>query len=270
MLVLLEEDRHWWFASRTRALLGLLDLYVGPGDDRKVLDVGAGAGNMMHHLAHYGRVIGVDNNPRPIAVARERGYEVYLGDAQGLPFEDGEFDLVALLDTVEHCPDDRAVLQECFRVTRPGGHLVVTVPAFMWLWSYNDVLNKHQRRYTAGELRSRLEEAGFTIRYISYNNFLIFPLAALMILARRWLGRQPDLTSPHFSDDAYQVEMEPVAPWLNALLSGVGRIEAALLRRTPLPIGTSIIALAQRPTHPDGQDHLISPRSRRERGGEKD
>jgi len=248
MLVLLEEDRHWWFASRTRALLGLLDRYVGPGNDRKVLDVGAGAGNMMHHLAHYGQVVGVDNNPRPIAVAQERGYEVRLGDAQDLPFEDGEFDLVALLDTVEHCPDDAAVFRECFRVTRPGGHLVVTVPAFMWLWSYNDVLNKHQRRYTARELRTRLLEAGYTPQYISYNNFLIFPLAALMILARRWADRKLDLASPHFDDDAYQVEMEPVSPLLNTILSQVGRLEAALLRRMTLPIGTSIIALAQRPT----------------------
>jgi SAM-dependent methyltransferase len=247
MLTLLEEDRHWWFAGRTRALLGLLDRYVGPGNERQVLDVGAGAGNMMHHLAHYGRVTGVDNNPRPIAVARERGYDVRLGDARKLPFEDARFDLVTLLDTVEHCPDDAAVLRECFRVTRPGGHLLVTVPAFMGLWSHNDVLNRHQRRYTAGELCARLREAGYTPRYVSYNNFLVFPLAAAMILVRRWVGRRPDLASPHFDDDAYQVEMEPTPPLLNAILTGVGQLEAALLRQMTLPIGTSIIALAQRP-----------------------
>ncbi len=247
MQTLLEEDRHWWFASRTRALLALLDRYVGPGNQRDVLDVGAGAGNMFHHLAHYGKVVGVDNNPRPIAVAHERGYDVRLGDAHDLPFEDERFDLVALLDTVEHCPDDATVLKECFRVTRPGGYLVVTVPAFMWLWSYNDVLNKHQRRYTAGELSARLREAGYRIRYITYNNFFVFPLAALMILVRRWLGHRPDLASPHFDDGAYQVEMEPVSPLLNTLLTWVGQVEATLLRYTSLPIGTSIIALAQRP-----------------------
>ncbi len=247
MLTLLEEDRHWWFASRTRALLGLLDRFVGPGNERQVLDVGAGAGNMMHHLAHYGHVVGVDNNPRPIAVARERGYDVRLGDAHDLPFEDACFDLVTLLDTVEHCPDDAAVLRECFRVTRPGGYLMITVPAFMWLWSYNDVLNRHQRRYTAGELRTCLQQAGYAPRYVSYNNFLVFPLAAPMILVRRWAGRQPDLASPHFDDEAYQVEMEPAPPLLNAILMGVGRVEAALLRWITLPIGTSIIALAQRP-----------------------
>lgn len=247
MLTLLDEDRHWWFASRTRALLSVLDRYVGPDAEREVLDVGAGAGNMIHHLAHYGRVIGVDNNPRPIAVARARGYDVSLGDAHHLPFEDERFGLVALLDTMEHCPDDLAVLRECYRVTRPRGFLIVTVPAFMWLWSHNDVLNNHQRRYTAGELRTRLREVGYRMRYLSYNNFLVFPLAASTILIRRWLGHQSNLVSPHFDDDAYQVEMEPTPPLLNAILAGVGRVEAVLLRRITLPIGTSIIGLAERP-----------------------
>ena len=86
------------------------------------------------------------------------------------------------------------------------------------------------------------------MRYMSYNNFFVFPLAALMILIRQRMGQQPHLASPHFDDDAYQVEMEPVPPLLNAILETVGRVEAALLRRTRLPIGTSIIALARRPT----------------------
>jgi len=247
MLTLLDEDRHWWFASRTRALLSVLDRYVGPDARREVLDVGAGAGNMFHHLAHYGRVLGVDNNPRPIAVAHARGYDVRLGDAHKLPFEDERFGLVALLDTVEHCPDDLAVLRECYRVTQPGGFLIITVPAFMWLWNHNDVLNHHQRRYTAGELHTRLREAGYRVRYLSYTNFLVFPLAASGILLRRWLKRQPNLASPHFNDAAYQVEMEPAPPILNTILAGMGRLEAALLRWITLPIGTSILGLAERP-----------------------
>jgi len=247
MRIVLEEDRHWWFASRTRAILAVLDRYIGTHPGHMILDVGAGAGNMMHHLAAYGQVVGVDNNSRPIAIAHQRGYDVRLGDAQALPFEDGQFDLVVLLDTVEHCPDDLAVLRECWRVTRPGGHLLVTTPAFMWLWSHNDVLNRHQRRYTARELSERIEQAGYRTRFTSYNNFLVFPLAAPLILMRRWLGQRPDLASPHFDADAYQVEMEPTAPWLNRLLSAVGQVEAALLRKTALPIGTSILALAQRP-----------------------
>ena len=92
----LEEDRHWWFASRTAALLGILDRFLEPGK-RPVLDVGCGAGNMFHHLRRYGPVVGVDPNPRPLAVARQRGYDVQQGSAEAIPWGDHSFGLVALL-----------------------------------------------------------------------------------------------------------------------------------------------------------------------------
>jgi SAM-dependent methyltransferase len=253
MLTVLEEDRHWWFATRTRAILAFLDRYAGSNPDARILDVGCGAANMTHHLRHYGRVIGVDNNPRPLEVARQRGLEAYEGAADNLPFEEGSFDLVALLDTVEHVPDEDRAFEECRRVLRapqpgegqPGGKLLITVPAFMFLWSRNDVLNMHQRRYTAPELKARLQRHGFKVLRISYNNsFLFLPSAALILLRR---GRaEPELASPHFDEAAYQVEMEPAPPLLNRVLTGVGKAEVALLRRVNLPVGTSIIAIAEK------------------------
>jgi len=126
-----------------------------------------------------------------------------------------------------------------------GGRLLVTVPAFMFLWSKNDVLNMHQRRYSRPELKAKLEQHGFRVLRISYNNFFVFPLAAALILLRR--GRaEPELASPHFDEDAYQVEMEPAPPLLNAFLTWVGKLEVALLRRVDLPFGTSIIAIAEK------------------------
>jgi SAM-dependent methyltransferase len=253
MLTVLEEDRHWWFATRTRAILAFLDRYVGPGQDLRILDVGCGAANMTHHLRHYGQVVGVDNNPRPLEVARQRGLEAYEGAADNLPFEDGGFDLVTLLDTVEHVPAEDRVFEECRRVLRspqpeqgqPGGKLLVTVPAFMYLWSRNDEINMHQRRYTAPELKAKLQRCGFKVLRISYNNSFLFPLAAALILLRR--GRaEPELASPHFDEDAYQVEMEPASPLLNGVLTQVGKAEVAMLRHVNLPAGTSIIAVAEK------------------------
>jgi SAM-dependent methyltransferase len=243
----IEEDKHWWFAGRTWSLLNMLDRVIEPDGQKRVVDIGCGAGNMFHHLARYGSVVGVDNNAKPLLVARDRGYDVREGTAEDLPFEDGSFELVSLLDTVEHCDDDMAVLRECYRVCAPGGHLVVTVPAFMWLWSHNDVLNDHKRRYTTKELREKLVRLGFRIRRMTYNNFLVFPMAAALILLRRGAEAEPDLASPHFDDESYQVEMEPAPPLLNAILSGVTWTESQILRWLSLPVGTSIICIAQRP-----------------------
>jgi SAM-dependent methyltransferase len=252
MLNVLQEDEHWWFATRTRAILAYLDRYVGAGGGLRVLDVGCGAANMAHHLGHYGRVIGTDNNLRPLEVARQRGMDVCLSSADAMPLEADSFDLVALLDVIEHIPAEAEVLAECRRVlrspnvrrNRPGGKLLVTAPAFMFLWSRNDTLNMHLRRYTAPELSDKLAQHGFRVLRASYNNFFVFPLAASLILMRR--GRaEPELASPHFGDDAYQVEMEPAPPAINGLLKGIGVLEASLLRRARLPFGTSVIAIAE-------------------------
>ena len=240
------EDDHWWFAGRTWSLLHMIDRVAGPDGEQKVLDVGCGAGNMFHHLARYGSVTGVDNNPKPLAVARERGYDVREGTAEQLPFDGERFDLVFLLDTVEHCDDDGAVLRECNRVCAPGGHLVITVPALMWLWSHNDELNAHRRRYTRRELRQKLDQAGFRVRRMTYNNFVLFPMAAGLILLRRGTAREPALGSPHFDEESYQVEMEPASPLVNAILKIITWTESQILRWISLPVGTSLICIAEK------------------------
>jgi SAM-dependent methyltransferase len=241
------EDKHWWFAGRTWSLLNMLDRVIEPDGTKRVIDIGCGAGNMIHHLARYGPVLGVDNNPKPLHVARQRGYDVREGLAEDLPVDVKSFDLVSLLDTVEHCDDDMAVLRECYRVCAPGGHLVITVPAFMWLWSHNDELNAHKRRYTTKELEEKLARVGFRIERMTYNNFFVFPMAALLIALRRGAGQEPDLGSPHFDDESYQVEMEPVPPLLNTALSGITWTESQVLRWLNLPVGTSIICIAEKP-----------------------
>jgi SAM-dependent methyltransferase len=248
VLTVLEEDKHAWFAGRTRAILKYLDAEVRVypfGEVRKVLDIGSGAGNMAHHLAHYGQVVGLDPNPRPLAVAAGRGLDVVQSMGDQLPFATDEFDLVALLDTVEHIPDELGVFAECLRVLKPGGKLIVTVPAFMSLWSYNDEINAHQRRYTAPELAQKLEITGFRVKRISYNNFFLFPLIAGIRLLRPY---NPGLASPHLTteSDVYQVEMESIPEPANTVLHGVGWLEAELVQRTNLPFGTSVLCIAEK------------------------
>lgn len=252
VLTVLEEDRHAWFAGRTRAILKYLDAELGaaqPGQERLVLDIGGGAGNMAHHLAHYGRVVGIDTNGRPLAVAAQRGLEITQSTGDSLPFPDNSFDLIALLDTVEHIPDEFGVFDECRRVLKPGGKLIVTVPAFMWLWSYNDEINDHQRRYTAPELQEKLAVSGLRVKRLSYNNFFLFPMIAALRLLR---PDKPKLDSPHLTqdEDIYQVEMEAIPEPANTILHVVGWLEAELLARVQLPIGVSVICLAEKPKLP--------------------
>jgi SAM-dependent methyltransferase len=226
--------------------LNLLDANV-PRRDGDVLDIGCGAGNMIHHLARYGRVKGVDVDARPVAMAQARGYDVRQSDiARGIPFSDASFDLVTVLDVIEHADADEAILREAYRVARPHGILALSAPAFQWLWSYNDEINGHKRRYAPRELRERVERAGFRVRRITFGFWLVFPMSAPLILLRNRLGAQKALRSHHLSQDEYQVEMEPVSPWLNAILRGVGRVEAALVLHVDLPIGTSLMVVAEK------------------------
>ena len=226
--------------------MNLLDANV-PRRDGDVLDIGCGAGNMIHHLARYGRVKGVDVDARPVAMAQARGYDVRQGDVtRAIPFPDASFDLVTALDVIEHVDADEAILREAYRVTRPRGILAISTPAFQWLWSYNDEINGHKHRYAPRELCERVERAGFRVRRMTFGFFLVFPMSAPLILLRNWLGAKKELRSQHLSQDEYQVEMEPVSPWLNTILRGVGRVEAALVSRVDLPIGTSLMCVAEK------------------------
>jgi len=237
------EDVHWWFVGRRRILLQVLNRYLGPDGShaRRILDVGCGTGTMLTYLASYGKVEGVDIDEEAIGYCRERGLEdVRLGEAANLPFGDGSFDLVTALDVVEHLEDDVAAFREMKRVLRPGGHILVTVPAHRFLWGDQDEVNMHKRRYVARELRDRLAESGFDVVRVSYMNALLFaPIAAARLLRR--LEHRVRPRTPHQSDFRY-----PAPGPVNPLLAAVFAAEGPVLTRVNIPFGVSILALAQK------------------------
>src|SRR6476659_6475267 len=153
------DESHWWYRGRRRILRAAIErLPLVPG--ARLLDAGCGSGRTLDELARYGRVSGVDASPDAVAAARSRGHaDVRLAPVEALPFAAGAFDVVTCLDVIEHTRDDRAALAELRRVTRPGGLLVATVPAYQALWSWHDEANGHYRRYDSASLRAAARAA---------------------------------------------------------------------------------------------------------------
>lgn len=228
------EERHWWFVGRRRIVLSVLERHLPPGKRLDVLDAGCGGGATLESLRRYESATGLELEEEAVDYARSRGREVVQGFIEKLPFESGSFDLTLALDVIEHVPDDSRALQELYRVLRPGGSLLVTVPALRLLWSAHDEANGHYRRYTVDELRRRVEEAGFEVVSATYFNTLLFPV----VLAVRMLGR---LRPKGAASDVSEVP-KPV----NDALAGIFSSERFLLARLSLPVGVSALCFARK------------------------
>ena len=234
------DDRHWWYRGRRRIIRAELDrVPLAPG--ARVLDAGCGSGRTLEELGHYGAVFGIELDPGAADVARSRGCgEVRIGRLEDLPWEDGYFDLITCLDVIEHTPDDRVTLRELRRVCKPGGSLLVTVPAYQSLWSTHDVANHHYRRYSRPMLRAAAVEAGWRVRRMtSFNGLLLAPAAAVRLAERRRLRQL---------DSDYKPDLTLGPEWLNSVLEQPLRLEAQWLRRgRTMPAGLSLLAVLENP-----------------------
>jgi 2-polyprenyl-3-methyl-5-hydroxy-6-metoxy-1,4-benzoquinol methylase len=234
------EDRHWWFLGRREVILRMLAAHLPrlAGGPLRLLDVGTGTGALLRHLERFGEVHAVDVEAEAVRFSHLRGAtSVRLYDGTTLPYDDASFDVVTAFDVLEHVPDDSVVLAEMLRVLRPGGTLMVMVPAFPFLWGRQDEISHHYRRYLRSGLGEQVRRAGFQLERLSYFNTLLFAPIAVVRLMRRYTGA--DVVTSDF-------EMTAEGP-VNRLLTRVFAAEARFVARWNLPFGVSLVAVARRP-----------------------
>ena len=222
------EDRHWWFRGR-RAIIRALLVRAAASPGTSVLDAGCGTGRNLELYSAIGPASGVDPSSDAVDYCRAvRGLnDVRVGDARQLPFDDESFVLVAATDVIEHVADDAAALAEMRRVATPGARLLLTVPAYAWLWSAEDERLQHHRRYTLPGLRRTAEAAGWAPAFGTYFNSLLLPVIAV---ARKLPGRRSG-----------RPELERTPSALDGALSLPMRVEAAAIRKgLRLPAGVSV------------------------------
>jgi len=229
------EDRHWWFTGR-RVIVASLLRRCGLPEDARMLDLGCGTGGNLAMLSEFGQVVGAELDEHAAQLARERGLAPIVRGKlpDGLPLDAGVFHCVTLLDVLEHIDDDRATLEAVYRLLAPAGQLLITVPAFPFLWGAHDVAHHHQRRYRAKGLRQLLETTGYEITTLSHCNTWLFPVVAAVRLLRHYF---PD------GDAGAELSLPP-AP-VNTLLATLFASERYLLR-AGLPFGVSLVVLAKK------------------------
>jgi SAM-dependent methyltransferase len=228
------EARHWWFAGRRSILATLIAGFALP-PDAKILEIGSGTGGNLDMLSAFGQVNALETDAAARAIAAEKTgnrFDIRAGRCPNdIPFAAETFELVCLFDVLEHIDEDVETLAAVKKLLAADGRILVTVPAYRWLWSGHDEFLHHKRRYGRSELRAKAVAAGLTVEKISYFNTALFPLAALVRLKDRLL-RSPLSTGKGI----------PPAP-LNRIFQSVFGAERFVLKSHDLPFGVSLLAL---------------------------
>ncbi|RME04790.1 MAG: class I SAM-dependent methyltransferase [Planctomycetota bacterium] len=236
------QHSYWWYKVRRQVILQLIRPYLQPLPSVKWLDAGCGPGANLSAFQTFGEVYGVDIHPQCLEYAKKTIPQARLVQAdisKELPFEKNFFDIITLLDVLEHIQEDQQAIQNLLATLKPNGYLVLTTPAYPWLWSAFDELVHHQRRYTIPTLQQLLNKPKCTIRKLSHFYFSVFPLT---ILLRKCFTPQK-LTIKNKE----KIQITPSVPnWLNQWLYLLCAWEALYLKWGNLPWGSSLIAIAQK------------------------
>ena len=237
------EKTHWWFIGRKRIFTNIIDEFLGEKAPRRICDIGCGAGAMIPILARHGRVWGLESSELAAKYCVENGIEnIFLADSRKLPFGDESLDAVALFDVIEHIDDDDRVLEECGRVCKKGATLIVSVPAYQFLMSPNDIVADHKRRYSRGALCAKLVKHGFRVEKATYYNFFLFPPILVAVLIRKALWRLTGGAAKGRTPKG-NISYKTPAP-INSLLLSFMTLESKMIRKLNFPFGHSLVCAA--------------------------
>lgn len=231
------ESRHWWFVARRKILTSQI-ASLGLRDGARILEVGCGTGGNLLMLKTFGSVSAMEMNPDAIDIAKSKvGASVDIREGfcpERIPFAGEQFDLICMFDVLEHVEQDEDTLKTLAGYLAPGGRLLLTVPAYGWLWGVHDEFLHHKRRYSGDDLKSAVRRAGFKLERVSFFNTLLFPLAAMVRIKER-VSRSSSASGKAIP-----------SPLVNAVLKRVFSLESSLLQRIDLPFGVSLLAVARR------------------------
>lgn len=232
------EKIHWWWEGRRQILRQSIVHKSG----LRILDIGCGTGETLTFLENYldkPKLYGVDSSAVAIDFAKKRGHRNILKvDAQKLPFKEGTFDYVLLLDVIEHIEDDAATILEAKRVLRRGGYIIITTPALQFIWSGHDTAQGHYRRYVRRRIRYLATQSKMGIERISYFNFFLSPA----IIVIRLLGNHKPLKKINSYDSKLNFDVAKKS-LINSLLKFIFVTEIKLMKYISYPIGISIFAI---------------------------
>ncbi|WP_281214360.1 class I SAM-dependent methyltransferase [Shewanella insulae] len=227
------EDEHWWFVARRNVIAALINRYIELPEQAKILEAGCGTGGNLKLLQGYGHLSAFEYDERARTVAKVKsGIDVQAGALPDcLPFQGKQFDLICMLDVLEHIGNDTTSLVALSHRLSADGRLLVTVPAYPWLWSKHDEVHHHYRRYNKKDLLNIAHEAGLKVERVFHFNMLLFPLALLFRFGK-WLlnSNRPDEEMPSL--------------WMNTLLREIFSLEQHMVGRAfSMPFGLTVGAI---------------------------